>query len=313
MSPVAPRAVPALPLPADAVVDPRIGSSGPCLLALEDGAVFRGVAFGADRARRWRPRRQHLADRLPGGLHRPQLRRPGRGHDLPAHRQPRPLRRRRPVGASLAERPGGRPCHGRRARAAPARSCTCCAPRVCPPSPAWTRARWRGTCARAARCAASSPRPARPTRRRPWPRPGPCRSGRSRTSSRRSRPARPIEVGDRGPVVAVVDLGLKTNIVRSLHRRGRARARPAAHRRPSTQVLAADVDGVVISPGPGDPGMLEGPVSLAGAVVADGRPLLGICLGHQIVARAAGATDAAAALRSPRRQPPGPRRGHPVA
>ncbi len=36
-----------LPLPPEAVVDPRIGSSGPCLLALEDGTVFRGVAFGA--------------------------------------------------------------------------------------------------------------------------------------------------------------------------------------------------------------------------------------------------------------------------
>jgi hypothetical protein len=36
-----------LPLPPEAVVDPRIGSSGPCLLALEDGVVYRGVAFGA--------------------------------------------------------------------------------------------------------------------------------------------------------------------------------------------------------------------------------------------------------------------------
>ncbi len=40
---------PMLPLPPEAVVDPRIGSSGPCLLALEDGTVFRGVAFGAPR------------------------------------------------------------------------------------------------------------------------------------------------------------------------------------------------------------------------------------------------------------------------
>jgi carbamoyl-phosphate synthase small subunit len=29
------------------VVDPRIGSSGPCLLALEDGSIFTGIAFGA--------------------------------------------------------------------------------------------------------------------------------------------------------------------------------------------------------------------------------------------------------------------------
>ncbi|MDQ3937310.1 MAG: hypothetical protein M3253_01370, partial [Chloroflexota bacterium] len=36
-----------LPLPTDAVVDPRLVAHGPALLALEDGSVFRGVAFGA--------------------------------------------------------------------------------------------------------------------------------------------------------------------------------------------------------------------------------------------------------------------------
>ena len=45
----------------------------------------------------------------------------------------------------------------------------------------------------------------------------------------------------------------------------------------------------MLSPGPGDPARLDGPVELARRLIADGRPLLGICLGHQIVARAAGA------------------------
>jgi carbamoyl-phosphate synthase small subunit len=94
--------------------------------------------------------------------------------------------------------------------------------------------------------------------------------------------------GGDGPLVAIVDFGLKANIVRSLGRRG-ARVRVLPHTAPVEQVLAGDVAGVVLSPGPGDPARLEGPVALARAIIDDGRPLLGICLGHQVVARAAGA------------------------
>jgi carbamoyl-phosphate synthase small subunit len=91
-----------------------------------------------------------------------------------------------------------------------------------------------------------------------------------------------------GPLVAIIDFGLKTNIVRSLRSRG-ARVRVLPHTADVAEALAPEVDGVVFSPGPGDPARLEGPVALARRVIEDGRPLLGICLGHQIVARAAGA------------------------
>jgi carbamoyl-phosphate synthase small subunit len=91
-----------------------------------------------------------------------------------------------------------------------------------------------------------------------------------------------------GPLVAVVDYGLKANIVRSLVRRG-LRVRVLPHTADPGTVLAPDVAGVVLSPGPGDPARLAGPVALARAIIEDGRPLLGICLGHQIVGRAAGA------------------------
>ncbi len=57
----------------------------------------------------------------------------------------------------------------------------------------------------------------------------------------------------------------------------------------ASDVLSSDIDGVILSPGPGDPARLAAQVALAGAIVDDGRPLLGICLGHQIVGRAAGA------------------------
>jgi carbamoyl-phosphate synthase small subunit len=88
--------------------------------------------------------------------------------------------------------------------------------------------------------------------------------------------------------VAVIDFGLKTNIVRALQRRG-LRVRVLPHTATRDEALGHDVQGLVLSPGPGDPARLDGPVALARAAIEDGRPLLGICLGHQIVARAAGA------------------------
>ena len=107
-------------------------------------------------------------------------------------------------------------------------------------------------------------------------------------------PSSIVDIGrpeDGGPLIAIVDYGLKSNIVVAMRRRG-ARVRILPHTIPASVALAPDVAGVVLSPGPGDPARLAGPVDLARAIIADGRPLLGICLGHQIVARAAGADTA---------------------
>jgi len=54
------------------------------------------------------------------------------------------------------------------------------------------------------------------------------------------------------------------------------------------EALALASDGVVISPGPGTPGQAGISVALAGACIARGVPLLGVCLGHQAIALACG-------------------------
>ena len=96
------------------------------------------------------------------------------------------------------------------------------------------------------------------------------------------------DAGDGGPLIGIVDLGLKSNIVAAMRHRG-ARVRVLPHSAAPSDVLSSDIDGVILSPGPGDPARLAAQVALARAVIDDGRPLLGICLGHQIVGRAAGA------------------------
>ncbi|MEO6247189.1 MAG: aminodeoxychorismate/anthranilate synthase component II [Sphingomicrobium sp.] len=53
-------------------------------------------------------------------------------------------------------------------------------------------------------------------------------------------------------------------------------------------VLADEIDGIIVSPGPGRPEQAGCSVAVAGACIAAGKPLLGVCLGHQAIALACG-------------------------
>lgn len=91
-----------------------------------------------------------------------------------------------------------------------------------------------------------------------------------------------------GPHIVVVDCGVKRNIVRSLVQRG-ARVTVVPYGTPYADIMALRPDGVIISPGPGDPANLDEGLDVVREVLQSGLPYFGICLGHQLLARALGA------------------------
>lgn len=89
--------------------------------------------------------------------------------------------------------------------------------------------------------------------------------------------------------VVVVDYGVKRNILRALTEAGcRVTVVPATTSAES--ILARDPDGVVLSNGPGDPAATgEYAVPEIRKLLDSGKPVFGICLGHQMLALALGA------------------------
>jgi carbamoyl-phosphate synthase small subunit len=88
--------------------------------------------------------------------------------------------------------------------------------------------------------------------------------------------------------LAVYDFGIKHNILRSLAARG-ARLTVLPSNATAAQVRALGVDGVVLGNGPGDPETLAGPIREVRTLLDSEMPVLGICLGHQLLGLALGA------------------------
>jgi carbamoyl-phosphate synthase small subunit len=87
--------------------------------------------------------------------------------------------------------------------------------------------------------------------------------------------------------VAVLDLGIKTSILDNLIKRGcQCRVFPA--KTSFEEMEAWNPDGYFVSNGPGDPGAMDYAADTVRAVVGIDKPLFGICLGHQVLARAKG-------------------------
>ncbi len=88
--------------------------------------------------------------------------------------------------------------------------------------------------------------------------------------------------------VVLLDCGVKRNIIRSLTRRG-AKVTVVPYGTPYERIAELQPDGVIVSPGPGDPANLDSGLDVVRSLLDDERPYLGICLGHQLLARAIGA------------------------
>ena len=90
-----------------------------------------------------------------------------------------------------------------------------------------------------------------------------------------------------GPRIVVYDFGVKRNILRSFRQRG-CTVRVVPGDAPLDDVLSWNPDGLFFSNGPGDPRSMSDAIDTVAAAIDTGRPIFGICLGHQLMSLAQG-------------------------
>lgn len=120
----------------------------------------------------------------------------------------------------------------------------------------------------------------------------------------------PLTLGKGQKTVAVIDCGIKWNIIRQiLEQDCKVKLLPWNY-----DFSTVEADGWLVSNGPGDPTRTGELVEQVKKIISQSKPVLGICLGHQIICLAAGATTKRMAYGHRSHNQPvyqvGTRRGH---
>lgn len=90
----------------------------------------------------------------------------------------------------------------------------------------------------------------------------------------------------KGPQLGLLDFGFKKNILRELIKRS-SKVTVFPSSATSEQIMAENIEGLLLSNGPGDPALVKKPVETISSLLGQ-LPIMGICMGHQLLAQSLG-------------------------